>query len=99
MALLDLIGRRWALRVMWELREEAPTFRALQARCHGMSSSVLSQRLAELREAGIAAVRPAGGYELTGEGRALLEALGPIDRWAKRWAERKPVPKKDRSPA
>ena len=88
MALLDLLGRRWTLRVLWELRAPVPTFRALQAQCHGMSSSVLSQRLAELGEAGIVATRPAGGYELTPEGDALLAALGPLDQWARRWADR-----------
>ncbi len=88
MALLDLLGRRWTLRVLWELRQEAPSFRALQARCHDVSSSVLSQRLAALREAGIAGPGESGGYALTPEGRALLEALAPMDRWARRWAER-----------
>lgn len=91
MAALDLLGRRWALRVIWELREVAPTFRALQARCQGMSSSVLSQRLDELRDAGIAETREDGGYELTSEGRTLLEALAPLDGWARRWAKRKPA--------
>lgn len=86
MALLDLLGRRWTLRVLWELREPAASFRELQARCDGMSSSVLSARLAELREAG--AVAAGGGYELTVEGRKLLEALEPLDGWARRWARR-----------
>ncbi len=49
MALLDLLGRRWALRVVWELRDGPLVFRALQERCAGMSSSVLNQRLRELR--------------------------------------------------
>lgn len=89
MALLDLLGRRWTLRVLWELREPAASFREIQARCGGMSSSVLSQRLAELTEGGIAEAPEAGGYQLTGEGRALLDALQPIDEWAKRWAERR----------
>jgi DNA-binding HxlR family transcriptional regulator len=88
MALFDLLGRRWTLRVLWELRAPVPTFRALQAQCHGMSSSVLSQRLAELTEAGVVAARPAGGYALTVEGEALLAALGPLDQWAQRWADR-----------
>jgi DNA-binding HxlR family transcriptional regulator len=91
MALFDLLGRRWTLRVLWELRAPVPTFRALQAQCHGMSSSVLSQRLAELDAAGIIAARPSGGYELTPEGEALLAALGPLDQWAKRWAARVPA--------
>jgi DNA-binding HxlR family transcriptional regulator len=84
MALLDLLGRRWALRVIWELRGGPFTFRELQERCDGVSSSVLSQRLAELREAGIAGE----GNVLTAEGERLLEAYGPLDAWAKRWARR-----------
>lgn len=83
MALLDLLGRRWAMRVIWELRKGPVTFRELQARCGGISSSVLSQRLAELREAGIVE-----GHELTDEGRELLRAYEPLGAWAKRWARR-----------
>jgi DNA-binding HxlR family transcriptional regulator len=85
MALLDLLGRRWALRVIWELRGEPLTFRDLQAACDGMSSSVLNQRLHELREAGIAE-RAGEGFRLTDEGRRLLAAFEPLDAWAKRWA-------------
>ena len=51
LALLDLLGRRWALRILWELRLEPASFQTLQARCDSMSTSVLSQRLAELRDA------------------------------------------------
>jgi DNA-binding HxlR family transcriptional regulator len=89
MALLDLLGRRWTLLVLWELRTPATSFRELQARCDDMSSSVLSARLAELREAGAVAEGPDGaGYALTTEGQKLLEALEPLDAWAKRWARR-----------
>ena len=87
MALLDLLGRRWALRVIWELRDEALLFRSLQQRCGGMSSSVLNQRLRELRAAGIVELAD-GGYGLTREGRQLLEAYAPIEAWAERWAAR-----------
>jgi DNA-binding HxlR family transcriptional regulator len=84
MALLDLLGRRWSMRVIWELREGPMTFRELQTRCGGISSSVLAQRLAELREAGIAGE----GHVLTREGRRLLDAYGPLAAWARRWATR-----------
>jgi DNA-binding HxlR family transcriptional regulator len=84
MALLDLLGRRWALRVLWELRDgPVSTFRELQARCGDISSSVLNDRVRELREAGI--VEPQD-YELTKQGHELIKALGPLDGWAKRWA-------------
>ena len=89
MALLDLLGRRWTLRVLWELREPADSFRDLQARCDGMSSSVLTARLGDLREAGAVDARGnGGGYALTAEGQRLLEALKPLDAWARRWARR-----------
>lgn len=87
MALLDLLGRRWALRTIWELRDGPVLFRALQARCGGMSSSVLNQRLGELRAAGILEGGD-GGYRLTPEGQRLLAAFSPISEWAERWASR-----------
>jgi DNA-binding HxlR family transcriptional regulator len=87
MALLDLLGRRWALRVVWELRDGPLTFRELQERCDSMSASVLSERLSELGQAGVLAAGRSG-YALTAEGARLLEALRPLDGWAKRWAGR-----------
>jgi DNA-binding HxlR family transcriptional regulator len=83
--LLELIGRRWALRVLWELRDEALGFRELQRRCGGMSSSVLRDRLAELTGAGIVEAGETG-YALSEHGRGLLAALAPLSRWAEEWS-------------
>jgi len=87
MALFDLIGRRWTLRVLWELSQtaEPPTFRDLQERCADMSSSVLSVRLRELRDAQLVDVAPKG-YRLTDLGESLLHSLQPVSRWATGWA-------------
>jgi DNA-binding HxlR family transcriptional regulator len=87
MALLDLLGRRWALRVIWELRDAPLSFRETQARCGAISSSVLNDRLTELRAAGIVAAGEQG-YELTSEGRELLALYPALDAWAERWASR-----------
>jgi DNA-binding HxlR family transcriptional regulator len=85
----NLLRRRWALRILWELRDEQPlTFRELQARSGRLSSSVLNDRLRELRAAGIVEAESAGGYRLSRDGRDLLQALAPLDAWAKRWATR-----------
>ncbi len=86
MALFDLVGRRWVLRVLWELdRAETPlTFRALRAVCGEVSSSVLTRRLHELTAAGL--VEHADGYVLTTLGRELVEALQPVTAWAENWA-------------
>ncbi len=86
MALLDLLGRRWALRVIWELRAEALLFRELQARC-GIAPSVLNTRLAELREAGLVEAGEQG-YRLSAPGSELLALFEPINRWAERWAKK-----------
>jgi len=88
MALLDLLGRRWSLRVLWELKGETLSFRELQTRCDSMSPSVLNDRLAELREARIVD-HGDGGYHLTADGRALLRAFSPLNEWAKRWGRRR----------
>ena len=87
MALLDLMGRRWTMRIVWELREQALGFRELQARCDGMSPSVLTQRLGELEAARIAARDDAGAWALTPLGRELLRRFLPVIEWAEAWAK------------
>jgi DNA-binding HxlR family transcriptional regulator len=87
MAALDLLGRRWALRVLWELRDGSSTFRALQERCNGVSPTVLNTRLRELREAGVIEKADAG-YALSALGRELYDALTPLERWAEKWSAR-----------
>ena len=88
LALLDLLGRRWALRILWELRLAPASFQALQARCDSMSTSVLSQRLAELRDAQLVEKDQAGSYRLTEPGSRLLARLDGMDEWTQEWARR-----------
>jgi len=85
MAALDLLGRRWALRVLWELRDGPLGPRALLERCDGLSSSVLYDRLRELEE-GRLVRRVDDGWALTPLGTDLGEAIAPLDTWARRWA-------------
>lgn len=87
MAAFDLVSRRWALRIIWELhRAGAPlTFRALRAACGGISSSVLSRRLAELTQTAIVA-HGGDGYALTATGIALVNSLAPLSEWSRAWA-------------
>ena len=87
MAAMDLLGRRWALRIVWELRDGPLGARALQARCDRMSSSVLYQRLAELTLAGLLARDEEGAYRLTDLGATLAPALESLDAWARRWSD------------
>src|SRR5947209_5259685 len=87
--LLDLLGRRWALRIFWELREAGGTFRELRDRCGGVSPTVLNERLHELREAGIVELEGEGGFRLTEQGEALSRALAPLVPWAAAWGKRR----------
>ena len=83
MVVLDLLGRRGAMRVLWELRGSDPlTFRALQDAAD-TNPALLNTRLKELREAGL--LDHDGGYRLTPDGRALLAALQPLWSWAEAW--------------
>ena len=86
MAALDLFGRRWTLRVLWELRGGPVGARALLGRCEGMSSSVLYERLADLLDAGLVTKCTDSRYTLTAIGSELGTALAPLDAWARRWA-------------
>lgn len=88
MALFDLIGRRWNLRIIWELRQ-APrplTFRELRSACGDISSSVLTQRLHELTDVRITA-HTGDGYALTSTGIRLVAALQPVLEWSSTWNE------------
>ena len=81
---LELVHRRWMLRVVWELRGEALSFRALQSACGDLSPTVLNQRLGELKAAALVE-STAAGYLLTPLGRELVQAFEPLTRWALKW--------------
>jgi len=88
MALLDLLGRRWTLRIVWELREQPLTSRALRTACDDASPTVLQARLTDLREAGLLELVPESGYRLTVLGRELFDQFMPLNRFAERWSKR-----------
>jgi DNA-binding HxlR family transcriptional regulator len=87
MVLLDLLGRRWTLRILWELREHSLTSRALRTACDEASPTVLQARLMDLRQAGLVELVPASGYQLTATGRELNETFLPLHRFAVRWSK------------
>jgi DNA-binding HxlR family transcriptional regulator len=87
MALLDLLGRRWTLRILWELRDSTLTSRGLREACDDASPTVLQARLADLRQAGFVELVP-GGYCLTEGGKELNGTFLPLHRFAERWRGR-----------
>jgi DNA-binding HxlR family transcriptional regulator len=87
MALLDLLGRRWTLRIIWELRDGPLTSRALRTACDEASPTVVQARLSELREAGLIELAQGDGYGLTELGKDLRETVLPLHRFAERWSK------------
>lgn len=81
-ALSDLLGRRWALRVIWELRAGALTFRALQAASGRISPSVLQARVHDLSRLGVIEKIPRVGYRLSASGEQLFLILESLCDWA-----------------
>jgi DNA-binding HxlR family transcriptional regulator len=86
MALLDLLGRRTALRILWELSKADLKFRPLQAAAE-TSPSVLNTRIAELRAAGLVEAG-SEGYRLTESGRELVRHFLPLVAWSNEWAKK-----------
>jgi DNA-binding HxlR family transcriptional regulator len=86
MALLDLLGRRWVLRIVWELREEPKRFRELQDLI-GASPTIVNERLADLRTAKLVELDEASGYRLTPLGAELLRLFLPLHLWSGKWAK------------
>src|SRR5262245_53088364 len=78
---LDLLGRRWALRIVWELRRSTLTFSELRRRAE-VSPSVLSTRLRELSDAGVIERDGSRRYRLSGQGRELARVRYALNGWA-----------------
>jgi DNA-binding HxlR family transcriptional regulator len=87
MAALDLLGRRWTLRLLWELRGGPLGPRTILSMCDGLSSSVLYRRIRDLEEAGLIQRQTDGTYAMTSLGRELSDAMSPLSQWSQKWAQ------------
>lgn len=86
MAAFDLLGRRWAMGIIWNLKNGPATFRNLQKQCETISPSILNARIKDLREAGLIN-RSKDGYILTDLGEELFILLEPFKNWSRKWEE------------
>jgi DNA-binding HxlR family transcriptional regulator len=87
MAVFDLLGRRWAMGIIWNLSTGPATFRGLQDACESISPSILNKRLKDLREAYLIE-RSLEGYRLTPLGEEVYALLQPLGKWSIRWAKK-----------
>jgi DNA-binding HxlR family transcriptional regulator len=86
MVLLDVLGQRWTLRVLWELGATRANFRALRLKCDDVSPTLLNKRLKQLRELGLIDL-DAAGFGLTEQGEELTTQLVGLGAWATKWAQ------------
>lgn len=84
MAAFDLLGRKWNMRILWELNQTPLSFRGLQEKCDGMSPSVLNSRIKQLTEAKLIFTSQ-DGYQLTELGKSLMVTLDPLRVWSAEW--------------
>ena len=85
MAAFDMLGRRWTMKILWELNAGPCTFRALAERVGEVVPSTLNRRLQEMKDMNVL-THNGEGYELTGLGRRLVVALDPLRDWSEEWA-------------
>jgi DNA-binding HxlR family transcriptional regulator len=84
--LLGLLESRYAIRVLWALRDgHAQTFRLLQDSVGGITPNTLNTRLKDLREASLV-THDSDGYLVTPAGADLLKRLGDLQAFAVKWS-------------
>lgn len=85
--LIDLLGTKWVLRILWELNQGPCSFRELQSRCDDLSPTTINNRIKDLVAARLVTKSESEGYGLSPLGRELLEVFMPLNQFAGRWSE------------
>lgn len=96
--LLSLLEARYAIRVLWALKDgHAQTFRLLQDSVGGITPNTLNTRIKELRSAGLLN-HGREGYIVTPSGADLLKRLHDLPVFASKWAAHQARKTSDASP-
>lgn len=85
MVLFDILGRRWSMRILWELNQKSHTFNKLRRDCDNVSPSTLKLRLTELQEHNLVKHIGDEGYTLTPIGFELMDKISYLRDWADKW--------------
>ncbi len=92
-SLWEVLGKRWALIILYNLsKSEILRFNELRKSISGISSTVLSERLLELEQAGLInkkiypQIPPKVEYSLTKKAKELGKILEVLDKWVEKWS-------------
>jgi DNA-binding HxlR family transcriptional regulator len=88
MVLFDILGRRWSMRILWELNQKNHTFNNLRRDCDDVSPSTLKLRLTELQEYDLVENIGDEGYALTPIGFELMDKISYLRNWADKWKQK-----------
>jgi DNA-binding HxlR family transcriptional regulator len=84
--LLELLECRYAMRVLWALKNgHAQTFRLLQDSVGNITPNTLNTRIKDLRAADLI-THGSTGYVVTALGADLLKRLSELSSFATKWA-------------
>lgn len=86
-ATMELVGRRWTASILRTLFAGCSRFTEIARAIPGLSHRLLSERLAEMQEAGLVVAGDGPYYSLTDKGRDLRGALSEVEAWNDRWLE------------
>lgn len=84
--LIDMLGKKWMMRIIWEMSKGPCTFRELQSRCGNISPTSVNLRLKELVKKNLVAKSKPNGYCLSPLGEELMELFEPLNTWVKKWS-------------
>ncbi len=89
---MDLVGGKWKMVILWQLRNGTERFSELKRRLSGITQKMLTQQLRELEEMKIInrkvypVVPPKVEYSLAEEGQKLIPALEALCQWSTSYA-------------
>ena len=91
---LEILGERWTILIVREMLMGGKRFNELQRGLNQISPTILTKRLNDLTDAGIAIRKKIPGqrgyeYFLTEMGKELLPVVASIGEWGMRWARGK----------
>ncbi|WP_196888185.1 winged helix-turn-helix transcriptional regulator [Aureivirga sp. CE67] len=89
LALFDILGQNWSLRIIWSLKDGPCKFRELLYRCGTSSPTTLNKRIKELKNLHLLELSK-DGYILTPLGLSLCTQLNLLKPWTKEWARKFP---------
>jgi DNA-binding HxlR family transcriptional regulator len=93
-AALDVIGGKWKVLILWQLRPQSRRFGELKRLVPGISEKMLIQQLREMEADEIVhrkvyyEIPPKVEYSLTKFGVSLAEAITPLCEWGSKHMKR-----------